>query len=611
MPYKNIKAFAGLRVVALLLIVLFHIMPQTFRSGYLMVNLFLVLSGYLLTLRLNNPKTKLWPYFFDKVKALWVTLVWMMALVLAIFYLLDASLIVGILKSSLSSITFTNNWFQIFNEASYFDQLTRVEIWTHLWYLAVHVQSFFIFTALFCFFRKIKASSSSQIILIALITLASMGAMAVGFLFLKQPLSVYYYTSTRLFTFGLGSLAALIPLENHRFSSRYPGLIAIALIALLLFYQFSEAFLYLGGMQLFAVLSMFLVVTLTQDHWLSKWLSWEGFTWWSKMSFEAYLYSYPLTAFINASLMFLAIELRLLLVIVVLWLVLYLISLFKRLRFKPIIRRLALLVMVGVIVLINPSKDAATLALEQSLKEKAEALNQARVFGASVDLFAKTSLLDYSAQKQEELKRQQLLAEQRKQTVDLDVSKTALEPKEKYEDVEDFVQAMALTSKQRAYFSKMSLTLIGDSILLDTLPTFESTFPNLVMDAKINRQMYHIGSVLDGLLASEQLYDPVIIHLGTNGTFLNKYFDTILEKVGKRQVFMINIKSNHQPWEREVNVRLEKFAKEHENVHLIDWQNFARKHNNIFYKDQEHLTPQGQQIFKDFVAHSLLVEFSK
>lgn len=612
MKHHPIRSFNGVRALSLGLIVLFHIAPTIFRSGYLMVNVFFILSGFLLTKRLNDRQIHLTQYFLTKIKDLWVRLVLMMGIFLLIFYAVDASLLVDIRNSSISALTFTYHWFSAMSDRSYFDALTSVELWTHLWYLGVHVQSFLIFTVLFAGFRKMNASLSLKIGVVSMLTVFSMFWMSYLYLTLNQPLDVYFYTSSRMFAFGLGSIAALLPLDKIKISSSFTMLVSMILLGFLGFYQFSEAFLYLGGMQIFSVVALLWIVSLTkQDQKIAKFLSHPKFTWLSTYSFEAYLYSYPLTILMNYILANASLWMRIIVTIALLILILWIFSKLNTVRFKPVVRRLALLVLVGLILVINPQKDPQTLALEEALKQQQKEVDEARVFSASVQIFAKSDLLEFSAKKQEELRIEQEKLAYRRNVPDLQHSKQAITTKATYSDITAFEKAMALTPKQMEYFSKLEVSMIGDSIMLGALPAFEKTFPTMVMDASVGRQMYHIEPVLDGLLASDRLYEIVIIHLGNNATFLDKYFDIIMEKVGERQVFIVNTRLNKKVWESEVNTKLKKFTDRYDTVHLINWKQFANHQSNIFYRDQEHLTPKGQEIYKDFIAHNILVQFAK
>ena len=113
----------------------------------------------------------------------------------------------------------------------------------------------------------------------------------------------------------------------------------------------------------------------------------------------------------------------------------------------------------------------------------------------------------------------------------------------------------------------IQFTAIGDSVMLGAASVLEEEFPNAVIDAKESRQVWHGKELIDELKSENQLFEPVIIALGTNSPFS--------ESSGQE-------------------------------IHIIDWASTGAKHPEWFYDDGIHLNPDGQEGYAELIAESVL-----
>ena len=138
----------GLRAVAVLSVVFFHAFPNILQSGFIGVDIFFVISGYLITSIILRNQSKNQFSFLDfysrRIKRIFPALLFMMAATYLFgiyFFTSDEFQYLG--KHLLAGSTFTSN-FVLYSEINYFDKLAELKIFLHLWSLAIEEQ-FYIF----------------------------------------------------------------------------------------------------------------------------------------------------------------------------------------------------------------------------------------------------------------------------------------------------------------------------------------------------------------------------------------------------------------------------------------------------------------------------------
>lgn len=151
-----------------------------------------------------------------------------------------------------------------------------------------------------------------------------------------------------------------------------------------------------------------------------------------------------------------------------------------------------------------------------------------------------------------------------------------------------------------------TITVIGDSVFLGAAPAFQKVQKNVVVDAKISRQVRHGIDVAKKLQKKEKLGDTVIISLGTNGVFNPVTGQEFIDYLGaKRTIYWINAYGKNLEFQEDVNKTIQELAEKNSNVHLIAWDKEAKKHPGWFYQDGTHLNPKGQDGFSQFIKEQI------
>ena len=145
---------------------------------------------------------------------------------------------------------------------------------------------------------------------------------------------------------------------------------------------------------------------------------------------------------------------------------------------------------------------------------------------------------------------------------------------------------------------------IGDSVMLGAKGALQNEIPGIVVDAVVSRQFAHAVSVVQFYKDNGLLPPIVVLHLGTNGRFGDGEFDSMMAAVGpERQAYFLTAREP-RPWEAEVNATLARGVQRHPNAHLIDWRQFAGCHSDWFARDGFHVNSTGAAGYADFVnAH--------
>ncbi|MDB1653653.1 acyltransferase family protein [Enterococcus durans] len=602
---RYITGFDGIRSLAVVGVILYHLLPTSMKGGYLGVPIFFVVSGYLITDLLRqeweqNGKINIWQFYVRRMKRLYPGLAFLLITASAYITLFQRGLLNNLRGVVVSSLLYVNNWWQINNGLSYFDRFANESPFTHIWSLAVEAQNYLIwpviFVLLMVFVRKRKwifytVLGTSVLSAILMMILYTPGG---------DPTRVYYGTDTRLFSIWMGSALAFV-WPSTRLKKNIPkqakrvlnlaGL--ISLLALILFFFFLDdhySFVYYGGMFLVSIFCVILVaVTAHPGASLDRWLTNPVFTWIGKRSYGIYLYQFPVMIFYEAKVSDIAdhvlihtvIEISLILIISELsyryierplarfdysrtlqvvkgWFKTPIIS-----KQKPWLIPATLVVIVALVGFVTAPKDSVTADQKQL---------QAKI--------AESKKLAEESQKD---------SEKNDGTVDQAIL-------DKYE----------LTVEQGKKAQKLQLTAFGDSVMLDAATDLKEVYPHVVVDGDVGRQLYASEPYIEELKKQNLLKDTVLIGLGTNGAFTEAQFDTIMSALGDRKVYWVNVRVPTKRWQNDVNAMLADMAKKYDNLTLIDWYDYSNGHSDWFYDDQVHPNPEGMKHYIHLVSETLL-----
>ena len=145
---------------------------------------------------------------------------------------------------------------------------------------------------------------------------------------------------------------------------------------------------------------------------------------------------------------------------------------------------------------------------------------------------------------------------------------------------------------------------VGDSVMLGAKGAVLNAMPGIRVDAKVARQFSSVLAVATWYVQQGYVQGPLIVHLGTNGTFTDADLDKLASLAGDRKLILVNAKVNRS-WQDQNNARLAAAADRHPNVTLADWHAAATEHPEWFVGDGTHLNSTGTRAFAETIRQAL------
>lgn len=320
---QRVRNFAldGMRALAIVAIVLYHLRPSLLRGGFVGVTAFFVISGFLITQsverQLRQGGFHYGRYLLRRVLRLWPAALAMIGLTALGTYLFAPSLLGKVQSDVLPAACFVSNWSYIFRNVSYFDAAGLPSPLTHLWYLGLTMQLYLLWPLLLVLKDHLGATRRQSAVAALVLALASAALMLALGLQGADSARMYYGTDARFAEFGLGAFAYYLQsgskLQRHRTvyaspqaqaimdASLWLGPAALALLALASFVLDGNAgYMYPFGFVALALLCAVMVLGVqSKQSSLRQWLSIVPLRAVGKRSFSVYLVHYPILIFMN------------------------------------------------------------------------------------------------------------------------------------------------------------------------------------------------------------------------------------------------------------------------------------------------------------------------
>ena len=270
-PMAYVPALDGLRAVAVVGVMLFHGGVSWMPGGYLGVDVFFVLSGYLITTlllreRVGTGTIDLREFWVRRLRRLLPALLLLLAVVgMATPFLIDGPSRASVRGDGLAALGYVANWRFIFTEQSYFAGTPSPL--RHLWSLAVEEQWYLLFPIVVALVLGRARRIAGFIVGLVVAAAASVLWMAHLVSGPVDPSRAYYGTDSRAHTLLIGSVLALVaaqwPLHRHRRALAAAGMVGAAgIIAAYLLVSEADTWMYRGGFAGLAVLTAGLVASI-------------------------------------------------------------------------------------------------------------------------------------------------------------------------------------------------------------------------------------------------------------------------------------------------------------------------------------------------------------
>jgi len=201
----------GLRAVAVLLVVGFHFYPSYVRAGFIGVDIFFVISGFLITrlicVGLERGNFSLRDFFVRRIKRIFPALALVLAVSLAVgWFVLFPVDYRDLCKHTAAAAAFIAN-FTLWQESGYFDSLAELKPLLHLWSLGVEEQFYIVWPALILLAWRLRFPPF--IVAVALLLISFVLSVWLTF---TNPAAAFYLPFTRFWELMLGGVLAIVSL---------------------------------------------------------------------------------------------------------------------------------------------------------------------------------------------------------------------------------------------------------------------------------------------------------------------------------------------------------------------------------------------------------------
>ena len=303
LPYN--PALDGIRAVAVLAVMLFHGGVSWAPGGFLGVDVFFVLSGYLITTLLLRERVvagaiDLRRFWLRRIRRLLPALLVLLAAVgVAAPFVVDPAERASLRGDGLAALFYVANWRFVVTEQSYFAGVPS--LLRHLWSLSVEEQWYLVFPLLLVL--ALRRRPPTVVLLAVALALAAASTVWMAHL-AEGPVDLsraYYGTDSRAHTLLVGTALALAaaqwPLHRARRLLGVVGLVgAVAVVATFVLVGEADRWMYRGGFLALAVASAALVAAVALPRRaspLARGLGWAPLVWIGRISYGLYLWHWP------------------------------------------------------------------------------------------------------------------------------------------------------------------------------------------------------------------------------------------------------------------------------------------------------------------------------
>ena len=575
---RHISSIDGLRAIAVTAVVLYHLGISWIPGGFLGVDLFFVISGYVITRLIldsinQSSALDLRAFYAARIRRIYPGFLFMVISTIIFIGVWAPEAIKRFLTDLPYALSGTINWALVARNQDYFETIGRPPLLQHTWSLAVELQFYLIWPIILL--TVLKYFGKKNIARIALIIAIISGtALFLVSLQLDQSNSakvshIYFGTDTHSLGLFLGSALAVswIPQNlsaniTRRAQDVIDGIGVVGLLGLIsifLFIDESNASLYQIAFPLAGIFGCLVIISLV--HPASRFapiISTAPFRWVGQRSYGIYIWHWVIFQVTRPSVDLSGETWALYLARVLLVLALADISL----RWVEI-----------------PFRQGQVQTWFRGMKyrsSKERVRQQVTVLVSIIAVLAVTSSISVSAINR---------SNQISQVIN-----------EELTDQEDSPIDLGSTT---------GLWVTGDSVILGIRSKLENKEQISLVNARVGRQAPELLAVMrvdQGSVPSS----PVIFNLGNNNALSEQTVVEIFEVVKNQpQIIVVNT-AVPRPWRDANNAIISKVASRYANVKLVDWDRISKDRPELFAPDGVHLSPMGSDVYVDLVLSVLV-----
>jgi len=590
----RVPGLDGIRALAVTTVIVFHFVPGTLVGGYLGVDIFFVVSGFLITTlllreRAATGRISLRGFWARRARRLLPALGLLLVVCCTAALIVGGDVLVGLGIQVLGASTFSSNWLFIAAGNSYFDA-TVPELFRNLWSLAVEEQ-FYLVWPLLVVLVLVRIPRWVRLVGIAALAIASAVWMGLTYSPL-DPTRVYYGTDTHAFGLALGALLAVyavgrgIQNQTGRMPRRLTkvvtsvvgGLAIAALVALAIVMSGDTDIPYRGGLAVVAVLSALAIAALLVPGSPLAWiLDLRPIRWVGVRSYGLYLWHWPVVVLLASALptwpgsqpeswMLAGIALAVTVLAA---------ALSYRFLEQPIRRH-------GFGRTIAAIMDSAP--------------RSRRAFAASFAMLAAIGLSGASVAA--------LVSDPGRGEAQqyIEAGQAAIDEASSGGNP---TSTPAPEDDDGGPATGPEILALGDSVMQAAADALYTEFPGIEVNAEESRSMYVAPSLVQAYASAGTLRPVVVLALGTNGPIDRATLEEVRRILGPdRELIVVNAQAP-RGWIPGVNAELSSFALVYRNVELANWHDAIQPYLHEMARDQVHFGPIGAGVFAATVGDAV------
>lgn len=602
MSTTRIEGLDGLRAFAVLVVLGFHLWPNLLPGGFIGVDVFFVISGFLITtllLRENASRGRidLKNFWRRRARRLLPALFVVVTLSIATAWLVNPDLLVGIKRQALGALTFSTNWVEIIAGTDYFAGADHA-LFVTFWSLAVEEQFYVLWPLIIVAALALIKSRSLLAFFAAVAAAASAILMAVLF-DPNASTRVYYGTDTHCFGLMMGvSLAFLFSGEPKIFQSKvwqslrpvvgFAAVVGLSFLVALI--QNESAFTFRGGLALASLLSAFAVAVLPgEDTIFTKFCRLRPLAYVGERSYGLYLWHWPVLLILAA----------------------------VRSTYFPELPEWS--VIIPTIIVTFAGTEASYRWIEMPIRTHGFRATWATIrekfqfhsgwrrwpgFATLLTILAVTTaclgLINAPAKSQMQLAveaGEDAIAAQGPQPADL-------KPGNVISD-----DSSPAWPKDLEIPPGDQICAFGDSVMSGSAPALYAKFPGIYIDAKPIRQWHDAPGFMQPMIEKGTMRRVVILNYGTNAGFKEPESEAalrqILQMLGpKRRVILVNT-VGYSYWVPSANETLKQISSEFPNTIVADWWSAVQGKPKLLHSDKTHPNEAGTAVYCDTIAEAM------
>ena len=575
---RHISSIDGLRAIAVTAVVLYHLGISWIPGGFLGVDLFFVISGYVITRLIldsinQSSALDLRAFYAARIRRIYPGFLFMVISTIIFIGVWAPEAIKRFLSDLPYALSGTINWALVARNQDYFETIGRPPLLQHTWSLAVELQFYLIWPIILLtvlkYFGKKNVARIALIIAVISGTILFLVSLQLDQANSAKVSHIYFGTDTHSLGLFLGSALAVswIPQNlsaniTRRAQDVIDGIGVVGLLGLIstfLFIDESNASLYQIAFPLAAIFGCLVIISLV--HPASRFapiISTPPFRWIGQRSYGIYIWHWVIFQVTRPSVDLSGETWTLYLARVLLVLALADISL----RWVEI-----------------PFRQGQVQTWFRGMKyrsSKERVRQQLSVLVSIIAVLAVTTSISVSAiNKSNQISQviNEELTDQEESPVDLG--------------------------------STTGLWVTGDSVILGIRSKLENKEHISLVNARVGRQAPELLAVMQ-VDQSSVPSSPVIFNLGNNNALSEQTVVEIFEVIKNQPQIIIVNTAVPRPWRDSNNAIISKVASNYANVKLVDWYQISKDRPELFAPDGVHLSPMGSDVYVDLVLSVLV-----